>query len=619
MTRHKLPAALGLALAWVAVGLASSVAAAHGSLGAADGSVAVFDTGRPSAVPLAGRAVAGRDGWTRLAQDQTSHEFGGDAVLSNGRLSVVFRLRGPGAELYSHGGEGPTLRAVLAPTIGAARARSASIAVAENAATQAAVDVAFRSPDGARAVLRFELQIGQIFVKTQPRAGFESLHVEAPCRFAIMPDFFADDLAVDAAELPLGMAELPSENFLLHLVGRGEAIVASVWDQREEDVEVAVADSPEGKTIRASRIPYGADGGIYVAVLEGPAIWHARDVTPSDADRVIALDWKAPFAAQWRVDWRQDDGLTDSWEMLLEQPDGTYVKPDWFGQSADYGTDDWMQGGRKRWTTVLGYFEYPCWIDRRGRGFFQPLKQPGNFAGPALIYPLDRVVATPLAQFTVVDLMRATLGVGPCRYVLDVEGQQKQSAGIPTCDARTILNAIYGKRQQKQRRAEVERTLDDVLAFMRHIRARIEDYRRFGRETITYLEAEKRSRPELAGFLDEMESVARRIDAAVGARRDGIHTPEHATRLVDEFRATLLGDEGPDALSRCKRLTEGFVEIGGNQDEVVGECRVAVRILRQKAALAMAADPRTAEVAKELRRRTQVMLRNPTSYEAPRH
>ncbi len=164
-----------------------------------------------------------------------------------------------------------------------------------------------------------------------------------------------------------------------------------------------------------------------------------------------------------------------------------------------------------------------------------------------------------------------------------------------------------------------ERTLDDVLAFMRHIRARIEDYRRFGRETITYLEAEKRARPELAGFLDEMESVARRIDAAVAARRDGIHTPEHATRLVDEFRATLLGDEGPDALSRCKRLTEGFVEIGGNQDEVVGECRVAVRILRQKAALAMAADPRTAEVAKELRRRTQVMLRNPTSYEAPRH
>jgi len=41
--------------------------------------------------------------------------------------------------------------------------------------------------------------------------------------------------------------------------------------------------------------------------------------------------------------------------------------------------------------------------------------------------------------------------------------------------------------------------------------------------------------------------------------------------------------------------------------------------VRQKAALAMVLDPRTAPVAKEIRRRTQAMLRNPTSYEAPRH
>jgi predicted secreted Zn-dependent protease len=46
---------------------------------------------------------------------------------------------------------------------------------------------------------------------------------------------------------------------------------------------------------------------------------------------------------------------------------------------------------------------------------------------------------------------------------------------------------------------------------------------------------------------------------------------------------------------------------------------MVVKILRQRAALAMAADPRVASVAKEVRRRTQQMLRNPTSYEAPRH
>ena len=62
-----------------------------------------------------------------------------------------------------------------------------------------------------------------------------------------------------------------------------------------------------------------------------------------------------------------------------------------------------------------------------------------------------------------------------------------------------------------------------------------------------------------------------------------------------------------------------IVTVGGNQDHLVGECRVAVKVLRQRAGMAMATDPKTAEVAKELRKRTQEVLRNPSSYEAPRH
>ena len=59
--------------------------------------------------------------------------------------------------------------------------------------------------------------------------------------------------------------------------------------------------------------------------------------------------------------------------------------------------------------------------------------------------------------------------------------------------------------------------------------------------------------------------------------------------------------------------------VGGNQDELVGECRSAVKILRQRAGLAMATNPAAAEIAKEIRDRTQKVLRNATSYEAPRH
>ena len=71
-------------------------------------------------------------------------------------------------------------------------------------------------------------------------------------------------------------------------------------------------------------------------------------------------------------------------------------------------------------------------------------------------------------------------------------------------------------------------------------------------------------------------------------------------------------------MAKCTKITHAIVVVGGNQDELVGECRLATRVLRQRAAMAMAVDPRAAEIAKEIRRRTQQVLRNATSYESPR-
>ena len=82
---------------------------------------------------------------------------------------------------------------------------------------------------------------------------------------------------------------------------------------------------------------------------------------------------------------------------------------------------------------------------------------------------------------------------------------------------------------------------------------------------------------------------------------------------------TVLDYDGDDALARCKRFTEGWVEIGGNQDELAGECRWAVKMLRQTAGLLMATDPRMAEIGKELRRRSQIVLRSPAIHEGARH
>ena len=164
-----------------------------------------------------------------MPEDKTDHAFAGDAVLMNDRLAVVFRRGGPGAEVYGLGQEGFTLRAVLAPAADtpgrswprwpSPRTRPPTWRWTPRSSPPAATP-----PDACVTTLA----AGQVYVKTEARAGAKALAVEAPSRFVVLPDFFADDIVVDAAEIPVATAELPSENFLVHLLPDRNAIVMTV-------------------------------------------------------------------------------------------------------------------------------------------------------------------------------------------------------------------------------------------------------------------------------------------------------------------------------------------------------------------------------------------------------
>ena len=580
---------------------------------AASAAVRLFDTGKPLAAALAADALGRRAGWTQVPAGRTDHAFEGDAVFLNNRLAVALRRGGAGAEVCSLGPKGATMRALLAPAAGAGAASLSSVRLRSNSANGVAIDAAFKAPGGKTCTLACELKMGQVFVRTQARGGMEALRVRAPCRFVVLPDFFADDIVVDARALPVATAELPGEHFLLHMLAGGEAIVMAVRDSAEQDLGIALSAEGDERTIEASRVPCGPKGSVWVGVIEAPGVWHAQDVARRSAGRAVRLDWRRPFPAQWRVDWRKSDGLTDSWEMIAERPDGRYVKHGWFGSP---GT---IPSNRNRWTTVLGRFLYPCWIDGSGRGYFQPLSKVLRFEGPAVIYPINRVRETPLDRYTVVDIVRSTLGVGPCEYILDVEGQRSVSKGRATCSTRDTLNPIYARGQQKRQRARIEAALREVMVFIRFIRQRIDGYVAFGRGVRAYLAEQRAAHPELAKHLAELDALAAAIDARVARRAEKIKTPAYAARLVEEFRRDMLDYEGPDALKKCKQFTSELVTIGGNQDELVGECRWAVKVVRQRAGLIMAVEPRMAEIAAEIRARSQKVLRNPAGHEGARH
>jgi len=573
--------------------------------------VRLFDTTSPSPRALSSNALSRGIAWVSVPEDTLTHTFKGDTVLLNDRVALVLRHKGSGAELYGRGPLGIKLRAILTPTQKVTKL--ARVRITSNKLSEVTVYATYEAPGGKAVTVAYKLKMGQAFVETEPRIGAMGLRVKAPCRLAVLPDFFADDIVADARDLPAAHADLPSEHFLLHMLGDGEAIVMSVWNVAERDVRVTLSGKGDKRVIESSDIPYGKKGKVWVAVLEGPGVWHARKVTKADAGRIINLAWRAPYPALWRVNWTRDDKLTGSWEMVNQRSDGRFNKHTWFGKSSV------LPSSRKRWLTVLGRHQYPCWIDISGRGHLQPFKKVIRFEGPVVIYPIDRVSKTPLDRFGVVDIMRRTLGVGPCKYILDIENQKSRYKGRATCSTRDSLGQIYGRKEQKRRKAETEKILAEMMVFIRHIRGRIESYVAFGRELRGYLAARKKAHPELARRIAELDTLTRAIDQCLDRRRRQIKTPDHVAKTVEDFRKTLLTYDGPDALTRVKKFTHAWVEIGGSQDELVAECRMAIKWVRQRAALLMAAEPRMAEIATEIRRRTQKILRNPANHEGANH
>jgi hypothetical protein len=617
--------------------------------------LAAWDTGTPSAEALTPEAVTQKNGWKPLPTGESA-ALQGDAVVSNGRLVAVARKQGIGVDLYALGSGQPIFRTRLLLAPGATTER---IAVTENGRGAVALEVASKA-----GAARFRFKKGVPFVEVQAVAGAAPLRLECPTRFAVLPDFFADDILFDGRKVSLDRVELPSENFLLHFTGKQDALVMAVFENRAQDVRVTLAGTGDARAVTGSEIDFGKQGSkIWVAVLEGPGLWHTREVGPADTKKILPLDWKMPFVAQWRVDFTRRDGLTDSWDLLLPDPEGKgFIKPSWLAAdgsrsaatrtaTGEIDRDAYRPGGpasdrlgpdRKRWTTVLGHVQYPCWTDREGRGFLQPLAHTQlAFDGPVIIYPLTRLAETPLEAYTPVDVVRNTLGVGPCQHLLDVEGQRQEHVGRATCHVRTLLQEVYGGGRQKAERKAVETYIADALDFVTHIRNRVLAYVAFGKDLRQYLAEQRTAHPELREPLDALESLARQIDerveprarailqhptlkatvAKVVARKEEPTPPALAAQLNRDFLAAgLLDYTGSDWAARLKReYTDPLTTIGGQQDEMVGECRWVVRALRQKAGLLVATEPRLTPIAAEIRARTQKMLRGGAAYEGARH
>jgi hypothetical protein len=225
-------------------------------------------------------------------------------------------------------------------------------------------------------------------------------------------------------------------------------------------------------------------------------------------------------------------------------------------------------------------------------------------------YPIDRDSETPTEQAAVTDLMRGSLGGGPCEYIMDTAGAGVSDKGIFTCAVDAMIPALFSGGLQKEERVMIDRMLQESQTFVKAIGDRINVYVDLRSDLLKYLAEQKKVHPELADFIGRLE---KQTNAMHGQKVDKSAV---VARLVDQIKAEAMSDSPRrDIGALTVEEGNGIASHGGWQDDVVARCRNSVKIVRQIATIEMAINPKSAEVAREVRKRTQLALRGALGHE----
>jgi hypothetical protein len=568
--------------------------------------ILLWDTGRASD---GGEVDFGQKGsWRAVKPGATAPPLGGDVVVENERLVVVF-CRASGGPLISPKSASARAsdrsRIVPVTPSGEPSTRLTKIEIRKNDEEGVALEVSSRTQGGQEIRTAYALSPSQAFLECRPSRHAARIRVEAATRFAVIPDFFGADMVFDPRAYAQAKLIIPSENFVLGLLDGRNTIVMSVWPTGDQEAELVLAGAKADRRIAAIETTFHGRS-VYVALLHAPGIWHEHRLEDPYLDQDVALDWTMPFAAKWRANFCRQR-RNDSWDFQ------------------DRRTSTWMY--------LYQAIVWPCWFDGR-RGFVRLSQRFIDVKGPmetVLVYPSDRKKDTPLSIFTPVDIVRNTLGVGPCEYVLDREGLQGRSAnsgrknfGRGVCDTTTPIEYLFIEGLETRESALVGHLVDDILADITAINARIHEFRGFGNELQGLVAADRRGAPHPADeresaravqLLAEAEKIADQIEALYQERLPTIKDPAHADAVGRRIKQ-LASRSDPENLGECKTLTYELREIAGTQHRMVGDYRVMVKRLRQEAGILGAEDPATAKLAETVRKLGGQVLRKKYGVEA---
>jgi len=501
----------------------------------------LFDTGTPLTSSLTAELLVGNR-WTRIPEDKTNHRFQGDAVFLNDKIAVVLRNPGDGAEIYTRAGTVPQFRAKISPR---PAADLRTISIVENNPGAVQLDVQYQYGNKNLA-LGYRLTTGESNLEIHPGAGAENLSIKTKPEYIIVPDFFGDDMVFSAGSVDGNYLYLPTEKFLLGALAGGNALMMCIWESNDLDARIHCSGNGSEKAITGLEIQCLRDKKIWIAWLESPKIW--RHVSPKNQTPSMAES--PPFSAKWRMNILKNQGEA---------------------QSLPYSDE-----------SVNELKDAEC-----------------------LVYPIDRDLSTPLSILCPIDIMKNTLGVGPCQYILEVEKLGSDTHPTPE-QVTEWVEKQFARKKEKRDPQQMKENLEAMLALLRQSRARIQEYGDFAESLLDLCEKTAQAKPNLAAAINPLRPLFENLSSVIAARSDAMKTPDDAIQLTNRI-LDLVGTD--NSLPQCRSLCSQIRSIGGTQDYLLSKCRMTARWVRQQCRMLSVLHPQAVEFLTEAQKRAEKMLK----------
>jgi hypothetical protein len=220
---------------------------------------------------------------------------------------------------------------------------------------------------------------------------------------------------------------------------------------------------------------------------------------------------------------------------------------------------------------------------------------------------MDRSQATPLTVFTPIDILRGTLGVGPCQYILETEGLASDANPTPD-NVMTWIEKQFARKKEKKAAGEIRQRLAQTVEHVGQAQARIDQYRRMFAEVDRLCDKASAGQTPAAGAVS-----LRAIETS--AERSVDEMPLVQVKPPPAYRArqradAVIGLIGQDnGAAECEKLGASLRFIGAEQDRMLAVCRMKARWLKQSAAMLAEDHPGDAELAGKVQSLAETMLR----------